>query len=277
MTLALMGREAGQVSVSEKEKPALRMALVIEYDGENYSGSQSQSFRPTIQNQLESALLSLTGEKIRVNLASRTDAGTHASGQVISFCTSCGLEDRAFVHGLNHYLPPDIAVKTAHQVDMDFDPRRRAARREYLYRILNVGTRSPLWRGRAYQVPGRLDEALMDAACRLLVGEHDYASFTSPAGAGKSTRRRVYQAGIRREGDMLTFSITANAFLPHQVRYMVGTLIRVGQSRLAVEEFGNILKARQAALAGPVAPACGLYLNRIEYSNYLKEVTDEDI
>jgi tRNA pseudouridine38-40 synthase len=249
----------------------------VEYDGGSYSGSQAKIIRPTVQCQIEAALLSLTGEKIRINLASRTDAGTHAGGQVVSFSTSCGLEIRAFVHGLNHYLPSDIAIKSAHQVDIDFDPRRRAARREYLYRILNVDTRSPLWRGRAYQVAGKLDEKLMEAACQLLVGEHDFASFTSPSEAGKSTRRRVYRAGIQREGDMLTFTVTANAFLPHQVRYIVGTLIRVGQSRLTVEEFGNILKACQAALAGPVVPACGLYLNRIEYSNYLKEVTDENL
>ncbi len=277
MTVALLGREIERGEVLESPKPARGMALVIEYDGGNYSGSQAQSLRPTVQCRIESALLSLTGEKIRVYLASRTDAGTHAGGQVVSFRTSCGLEARAFVHGLNHYLPADIAVKSACQVDIDFDPRRRATRREYVYHILNVDTRSPLWRGRAYQVPGKLDEQLMDDACRLLVGEHDFASFSAPVKTGKSTRRRVYRAGIKREGDMLTFSITANAFLPHQVRYIVGTLIRVGQSRLTVEEFGNILKACQAALAGPVVPACGLYLNRIEYSNYLKEVTDENI
>ena len=277
MTMALLDREVERTTVLEEPKPALRMALVVEYDGGSYCGSQAQSDRATIQSRIESALFRLTGEKIRVSLAGRTDAGTHASGQVVSFLTSCGLEARAFVHGLNHYLPADIAIKSAHRVDIDFDPRRRAARREYIYRILNVDTRSPLWRGRAYQVPGRLDEVLMDKACRLLVGEHDFASFTSPAEAGKSTRRRVYQAGIRREGQMLTFSITANAFLPHQVRYIVGTLIRVGQSRLTVDEFSHILRVCQAALAGPVVPACGLYLNRIEYSNYLKEVTDENL
>ena len=277
MTVALLDKEVGHVAVFEKERPALRMALVIEYDGGNYSGSQAQSNRPTVQTQLESALFSLTGEKIRVNLASRTDAGTHASGQVVSFCTSCGLDDGAFVHGLNHYLPPDIAVKAASPVDIDFDPRRGAIRREYVYRIINAGTRSPLWRGRAYQVPGKLDEAIMNVASQVLVGEHDFASFTSPIEAGKSTRRHVYRAETKRDGDMLSFSITANAYLPHQVRYIVGTLIRVGQFRLSVEEFINILSARQAALAGPVAPACGLYLNRIEYSNCLKEDINENL
>ncbi len=278
MVVAVLDRGTETVTGREiASLTAVRIAMVVEYDGSRYAGSQFQRSLPTIQSELEAALYKLNGEAVRVSLASRTDAGVHARGQVVSFNTTAGLPLRAYTHGLNYYLPPDIAVRSACVAGMDFNPRRHALRREYEYYITNSATRSPLWQGRTCHVPGALDIALMDQACQVLVGTHDFTSFTSRLEGVKSAVRHVYQAGMRREGELVVFKILANAFLPHQVRYIVGTLIRTGQKRLAVDEVKTILQACQPSLAGPVAPACGLYLNRIEYAKYFKEEINENL
>jgi tRNA pseudouridine38-40 synthase len=278
MALAVLDREK-ELTLEGMAIPslALHIALIVEYDGSRYAGSQFQKHLPTIQSELEAALYKLSGEKIRVSLASRTDAGVHARGQVVSFSTSSNLPMNAYIHGLNHHLPADIAVRTACIVTCDFDPRRHAIKREYDYYIINSINRSPLWQGRAYQVPSDLDIISMNQACQVILGEHDFTSFTSNLDIMKSAVRNVYQAEVIRDGDLVIFKIMANAFLPHQVRYIVGTLLRVGQKRLSTEGFNSILRARQPALAGPVAPACGLYLNRIEYAKYFKEEIDENL
>jgi tRNA pseudouridine38-40 synthase len=276
MALALLDREmelGGMVIPSL----ALCIALVVEYDGSRYAGSQFQKHLPTIQSELETALYKISGETIRVKLASRTDAGVHARGQVVSFSTNTNLPVKAFTHGLNHYLPSDIAVRSACTVSGNFDPRRHAIKREYEYYIINSINRSPLWQGRAYQVPGDLDIILMNKACQVILGEHDFTSFTSNLESMKSAVRDIYQAEVRRDGNLVIFKVVANAFLPHQVRYIVGTLLRIGQKRLTTDEFDGILRACQPALAGPVAPACGLYLNQIEYAKYFKEEIYENL
>lgn len=249
-----------------------RLALVIEYDGGRYAGSQFQSELPTIQSELEQALLLLTGEKVRVNLAGRTDAGVHAGGQVASFKTTSALPEKTFVSGLNHYLPPDISVKSARVVDAVFDPRRSASKREYEYYILNSATRSAIWHGRAYQVAGDIDVEAMNDACSLLLGEHDFASFaSSPEDPGKSTVRYMYEASVRREGDMIIVRLVASAFLLHQVRNTVGALLRVGQGKMTQNDFQDIINLHEFGLAGPSVPACGLYLKKVYYGNNLEE------
>jgi len=216
--------------------------------------------------------LALTGEEIRVSLAGRTDAGVHARGQVVSFKTASSLPEKTFVSGLNHFLPADIAVKSVRRVEEAFDPRRHALKREYEYFILNSSTRSAVWHGRAYQVAGRIDVEAMNKACSLLLGEHDFASFaSSPEEPGKSTVRCMYEASVRREGDMVVVRLVASAFLLHQVRNTVGALLRVGQGKMTQSEFQGIINLREFGLAEPTAPACGLYLNKVYYSNNFEE------
>ncbi|MFC1901940.1 tRNA pseudouridine(38-40) synthase TruA [Chloroflexota bacterium] len=245
------------------------IVLIVEYDGASYHGSQLQAGAPTIQGEIEKALRKLTGARIRIKAAGRTDAGVHARGQVVSFRTDSALPLAAFVDGLNHYLPRDIAVKEASGVDDSFDARRSALSREYRYNILNSPTRSPIRQGFSYRVNGDLDVEAMQRACQALVGRHDFASFvTSPEVAKqKNTLRNVYKAEIARDGDMLVFDMVANAFLPHQVRNTVGALIRVGQGKITVAEFYNMVDARTPGLAGPTAPAGGLCLMRVNYPN----------
>jgi len=249
------------------------MVLIMEYDGTKYHGFQLQASQPTVQGEIESALLKLTGEKVRILAASRTDTGVHAREQVVSLRTTSSLPEHAFVGGLNHYLPEDIAVKDAYRVRDAFNVRRNAASREYHYLILNRAARSPIRHRFAHHVPGRLDVAAMNEACRCLIGEYDFASFaTALESRTKSTVRRVYQADVTGDGDLVTFRITANAFLPHQVRNTVGALIRVGLGKMTTDEFRSILEARTPGKAGPTAPANGLYLMRVNYPHSWEEL-----
>jgi tRNA pseudouridine38-40 synthase len=209
----------------------------------------------------------LTGEKTRIKMASRTDAGVHARGQVAAFDTAATIPLKSFVDGLNHFLPDDIAVKEACRAADGFDVRRRAVSREYRYDILNSPARSPLRRKFACRVDGVLDVAAMDRASRALVGRHDFASFVASEETARHRRtvRDVYQASVTRDGDMVTFTMVASSFLPHQVRNTAGSLIKVGQGRMTVDEFSNMVAAAAPGLAGPTAPAAGLYLTRVNY------------
>ena len=244
-----------------------RIILIVEYNGTNYHGSQSQVNAPTIQGEIEKALKKLTGERIRIKIASRTDAGVHARGQVVSFDTKAKLPLKSFINGLNHYLPRDIAVKEAFKGEQSFDVRRRAVSREYKYYIFNSPTRSPLKQGFSWRVAGNLDIEAMNRACQALIGRHDFASFVSSAETARQKRtvRDVFKAEITQDGDMVVFDIIANSFLPHQVRNTIGSLIKVGQGKMTVDEFKNVVKSRTPGLAGPTAPADGLFLMQVNY------------
>jgi len=243
-----------------------KIALIMEYDGTHYYGFQMQANLPTIQGETEKALRKLTGEESRVIAASRTDAGVHAKGQVVSFRTRSSLPVETFINGLNYYLPRDIAVTAAHRVSDSFNVRRDALSREYNYYILNSRIRSPIREGFSYLVGGHLDIEAMNQACQALIGEHDFASFVSSIGGGiKSTIRRVYRAKVEKDGELAVFNIVANSFLPHQVRNTVGALLRVGLGRMSVDEFHRIIEAKKPGLARPTAPARGLCLMRINY------------
>jgi tRNA pseudouridine38-40 synthase len=183
----------------------------------------------------------------------------------VSFWAKSTLDTMATVRALNYYLPEDIAVKAAYRARNDFDVRRDALSREYLYYILNSSTRSPLSQRFALFVPRMLDTQAMNEACEVIQGEHDFASFASSLDESKSTLRNVYEAGIEKKGDFSIFRIVASSFLPHQVRSTVGLLIRVGLGKIGIEGFRGIMEARSLGLAGPVSPACGLCLEKVNY------------
>jgi len=252
--------------------PKGTVTLILEYDGSNYHGSQWQANAPTIQGEIEKALKKLTGERTRIKAASRTDAGVHARGQVVSFRTDSALPLKSFIDGLNHYLPRDIAVKEAYRLDDSFDVRRGAVSREYKYFILNSPTRSPMRQGFSCRIDGNLDIEAMNKACRALIGKHDFASFVSSAETARSkqTVRNVFKAEITRDGDMVVLDMVANSFLPHQVRNTVGSLIRVGQGKMTVDNFYSMVEAKTPGLAGPTAPADGLCLMRVNYPSPFK-------
>jgi tRNA pseudouridine38-40 synthase len=253
-----------QPSNSELRK---KIVLVIEYDGTNYCGFQFQENAPTVQDEIEKALAKLTQEQIRIVTASRTDTGVHAKGQVVGFLTGSELEAGIFIKGLNHYLPPDIAVRESYKVNKGFNIQRDAISREYRYQIFNSAERSPLRRGYTYHVRGELDVEAMDRVSRKLLGQNDLASFVTCFSESiiKSTLRTVYDARVEKKGDMVIFDIKANSFLPHQVRNTVGTLIRVGQGKINLDDFEKIMEAKKPGLAGPTVPAQGLYLMKVNY------------
>ena len=240
-----------------------KLMLVVEYDGTRYHGSQFQTGQLTVQGNIEQALEKLTGERIRIVSAGRTDAGVHAKGQVISFGTGSALPGDTFVRALNALLRPDIAVKSANEAEDKFDARRDAASREYRYEILNTETPSPLEKRRSYHMPVALAIGAMAEACTCLVGSHDFASFTGPT--ARRTTREVYRAELSRQAELIFFDIVANSFLPKQVRCTVGTLLRVGLGKLSPEEFKGILEATSPGLAGPVVPPHGLCLIKVNY------------
>ena len=246
-----------------------RVVLILEYDGTGYHGSQWQANAPTIQGEVESALAKLTGEKIRIVAASRTDAGVHARGQVVSFKTGLSFPTITWVKGLNFYLPNDIAVKAAYKVRMDFDVRREATSRQYHYYILNRLVRSPFWQRFAYLVPQPLDIEAMNRACQILIGEHDFAPFCpSPR---NRTVRTVYKAEVSKKGNLVIFDMVANSFLPHQVRHTVGSLIEVGLGKMGVETFWELAQSKQPGVMGPAAPAYGLCLIKVNYTDFPPE------
>jgi len=249
-----------------------KIVLIMEYDGTHYYGFQLQANLPTIQMEMEKALWRLTGEKIRVRGASRTDTGVHAKGQVVSFMTHSLLPQQTFVKGLNYYLPRDIAVKSAHRVREPFDARRDANSREYNYYILNSVTRSPIRQGFSYLVTHHLNIEAMNRASQALVGKYDFASFaTCISGTIKNTVRNVYRAEVKKDGELVVFNMVASCFLPHQVRNTAGALIRVGLGKMSVEEFCGMIEMKKAGLAGPTAPAGGLCLMQIKYPHPFEE------
>ncbi len=268
----------------------LKFVLVIEYDGTLYHGFQWQAELPTIQDELEQALRKIYGRSSRVVAASRTDAGVHAKGQVVSFWAKPTLAVTALVKALNYYLPCDIVVKMACKTSNDFNVRRDAISREYRYYILNSDTRSPFSEKFALFVPKMLDVQAMNKACQFIQGEHDFASFTTVNGM-KSTWRNVYEAKVdtltplarsrvggrglpfiplpskeRNKERVVIFRMVANSFLPHQVRNTVGLLIRLGLGKISVEDFRDVMEAKRLGLAGPKAPAYGLWLTKVNYS-----------
>lgn len=257
---------------------AREIALLVEYDGTGYHGFQIQKGVATVQGEIEKALLQLTGERVRLAGASRTDAGVHARGQVVTFRTGSHLSPKTFIKGLNFYLPEDIAIKACCQLKTAFSARRKALSREYRYTLLNSAAPSPLWRRYAHRVTPSLNLQAMGEACRSLVGRHDFAAFAPPL-AG-STVRKVHRAELSREGELVFFDMTANSFLPQQVRRTVGALIEVGTGKMDSEAFPSLLEQSQPGLAGPAAPPHGLCLMKVNYpEGYLdwEEASDDDL
>ena len=237
---------------------------VVEYDGTAYAGFQQQPDVPTIQGELEKALAEVTQAKADVVGAGRTDAGVHAMGQVIHFLSGWKRSLEELHRALNALLSQDIAIKQVTVVDSDFHARYSALTRKYQYTILNQEIRSPMEARYAYHHEQLLDAGAMGEALNCLVGTHDFASFGQPT-QGDSTVRDIVRASCVREGSHIHVDLTANAFLRHMVRTVVGTLLLVGRGKLSPGDFKGILEAKDRSHAGPPAPAHGLCLLRVNY------------
>lgn len=229
----------------------------------------------TVQGELERALGAITGEAVRIVLAGRTDAGVHASGQVISFRTGTELDTATIRRGVNALLPQDIAIRDAQEASEDFHARFSATGRAYEYRIRGGAHREPLERHREHWVPQALDVDAMERATRMLVGRHDFAAFATGPLTGR-TEREVRRAEWHREGTLLRFEIEANAFLRGMVRAIVGTLLWVGTGHTAPEAVAGIVASRDRSQAGPNAPAAGLCLVAVRYDGRASGARGED-
>jgi len=245
--------------------PDRRVAAIIEYDGTDYAGWQSQEHSSSIQDAVQSALSFVAGHPVIAICAGRTDKGVHAVGQVIHFDTHAMRTPRAWVLGANTQLAPAIALQWAGEVTMGFHARHRAARRVYRYAILNRSARSALQRTRAAWVHRPLDAGAMHEAAQALIGEHDFSAFRSVECQSKTPIRRVDAIEVTRKGDYLWLQITANAYLHHMVRNIVGTLLDVQRESSPAEAMTRVLMSADRRCAGATAPAAGLYLWRVEY------------
>jgi tRNA pseudouridine38-40 synthase len=241
--------------------------MTVAYDGTEFAGFQAQAGPRTVQETLEAALRQVTGEAVRIAGAGRTDAGVHASGQVISFSTASELDPRQIGRAFNALLPDDVAVRDAAVVPPEFHARFSARARGYRYTIWNGSTRSALARRTSYHWQSRLDVAPMDQAARMLVGQHDFAAFSGTLrGRDRPTRtvRTVHRLHCWRRGHWVFVDAVADGFLPQMVRNFVGTLLPIGAGQRGVEATRAVLAGAEPRHA-TTAPAFGLCLTKVWY------------
>jgi tRNA pseudouridine38-40 synthase len=243
----------------------VNIKLTVEYDGTNYHGWQVQLNSETIQAVLERAVSTFFGKATRVIGAGRTDAGVHALGQVANFFCDEAPDLRRMERGLNALTPADIAILDVNIVPDSFDARRSGRSRVYQYYILNRSAPSPFYRNRAWHVHEPLNLASMCEAVRCLEGEHDFSSFRAAGCDAVHPVRKIYCAELEQRGELFVFTVEATAFLRHMVRNILGTLVEVGRGMRTPKSFAALLEARNRTLAGPTAPACGLFLAEVKY------------
>jgi len=239
--------------------------LILEYVGTNYHGWQFQPNVPTIQGTLEDKLFLITKEHLKLVGAGRTDAGVHALGQVANFNTQSTILITAFESGLNSVLPPDIVVLAAEEAAHDFDARKSAKSKAYLYSILNRRSPSAVRRDLAWWIPEALDLNAMKEAVRCISGSRDFSSFQAAEHDMPDPHRTVLSCSLNRDDDTILLDIEADGFLRHMVRIIMGTLVEVGRGKLAPSQLEKIIEARDRRKAGPTAPAYGLCLVGVRY------------
>lgn len=243
----------------------MRIALGIEYDGATFTGWQTQTGGRGVQDAVENALAQIAGAATPTICAGRTDSGVHAIDQVIHFDTNTARPLTAWVRGVNRFLPPSIAIQWARPVSETFHARYGASCRRYDYWIVNAPVRSSLAHSRAGWVFRPLDEKAMQRAAAHLVGRHDFTSFRSAECQAATPVRQVKDLRVDRTGHLIRISISANAFLHHMVRNIVGALVYVGVGRRPHGWVQDVLHARDRAAGAPTFAAAGLYLARVEY------------
>lgn len=239
--------------------------LIIEYDGSGYHGWQRQKNDRTIQEEIEKSLTRMTNQEIRLIGSGRTDAGVHALGQTANFRCETRLTADVFLKGLNALLPDDIVIKHCEPVADEFHSRYDAKCKMYRYRILNRSIPCAIKRQYHWFVAGQLDIATMQKAADRLIGRHDFKAFEGAGSPRTHTIRNVTVARFESFGDRIDFNIEADGFLRYMVRNIVGTLVEVGLGKTSPEEFRRILISGNRDLAGPTAPAQGLFLVHVVY------------
>ena len=243
----------------------MRIALGVEYDGSPYSGWQSQPSAPNIQDTLQGALSAIAGDPISVHAAGRTDTGVHGLEQVVHFDTRIERPLSAWVRGANALLPASIAVLWAHPVPDGFHARFSAQARSYRYLLVNRPSRTAVQHGKAGWFHAPLDVEQMRRAALHLLGEHDFSAFRSSECQAKTPVKKLAQLDITKQGDMIVFDLTADAFLHHMVRNIIGTLVYVGKGKHPPLWVKTVLDSGSRMQAAPTFAPDGLYLRRVTY------------
>ena len=243
----------------------MRIALIVEYDGSEYHGWQTQHGLHTVQGTLEAALSQIADEEIKIFSAGRTDTGVHATNQVIHFDSDKERTVRAWIYGANSLLPKDICVRWGKEMPDTFHARYSALTRRYRYVIHNTPIRPALMRSHVTWQYRQLDHRLMDKAAQLFIGEHDFTSFRSIECQSKTPMRNLMNVSVKRKLDFVIIDICANAFLHHMVRNIAGVLMAIGCARHPVEWAKEVLEAKDRKLGAETAPPYGLYLVSVAY------------
>lgn len=242
------------------------LKLTLSYDGSDYAGWQTQPNGRTVQETLEAAFHSLTGETVRVNASGRTDAGVHAVGQVVNVHTESAIPIDNWPRALNAQLPDDVVVTAAEEAALSFDANRDAVRKLYRYVIHDGLTPGPFLRKYCCASKHRLDAAAMAAASRALLGTHDFRCFETDWPNRATSVRTILHLAVNRFGEWIWIDVEADGFLYNMVRAIAGTLMNVGRGFWPVEQVAQILAAQDRTRAGPTAPASGLFLMRVTYA-----------
>ena len=242
------------------------LALRLMYDGTDFHGWQVQPNGITVQECLQDAVEKILGVRESITGCSRTDAGVHANDFCCTLRTESSIECCRLTGALNAVLPDCVAVKSCKEVPLDFHARYSCCGKRYVYEIWNNPIRSPFLHGRALHYYHHIDEKKLNEAAQHFLGAHDFTSFCTldNRDMGDFTRT-VTESSVTREGDMVRFTVAADGFLYNMVRIMTGTLLAVQQGRFVPEDIPKIIEGKNRKLAGPTAPACGLYLEKVFY------------
>ncbi|ADL06943.1 tRNA pseudouridine(38-40) synthase TruA [Thermosediminibacter oceani] len=243
----------------------MNVKILLEYDGTNYHGWQKQNNALSVQEVLEKAIYALTGERVSIIGAGRTDAGVHARGQVANFRTNTRIPVERLPYAINSKLPEDIAVKGAEAVPDDFHARYSAKAKVYTYSIYNAPFPSPLLRRYSYFFPLPLDVEAMRRAAKAFIGVHDFAAFRASGSSVKTSVRNITRLDVKKCGKLLTIEVEADGFLYNMVRIIAGTLLEVGTGKKDPEEIPSIIESRDRERAGVTLPAHGLCLEKVIY------------
>lgn len=243
----------------------MRIALGISYNGTHFYGWQSQPHRLTVQDALEKAIAVIAQHEVRVHAAGRTDTGVHALAQVVHFDTESSRPTSAWVRGVNAHLPNTVRVEWAQRVDMEFHARFSAFSRSYQYILYNAPVASAIMSDKAgwYHLP--LDYEAISEATRYLLGEHDFSAFRASECQASSPIRTMEQVGVKKVGLYFIFNFTANAFLQHQVRNMIGALVYVGKGSFSPDYIKTLLQLQDRTISPPTFSPHGLYLTGVGY------------
>lgn len=239
--------------------------LLIEYDGGNYAGWQRQDDQPSIQEELNNAIYKVTKEKIDIIGSGRTDKGVHALGQVANFYTETSIPGERFKYSLNPKLPDDIQILESEEVEESFHSRFDACMKKYKYIVYNNPQPRPMYRNFSCHVRKKLNVEDMKKASKYFIGTHDFKAFMARKSIVDTTVRTIYDIKIEKEQDFIIITFLGKSFLRHMVRIISGTLIKIGQGKLMVEDAKKIIESRDRRKAAKTAPPQGLFLEKVYY------------